>query len=201
MQLTQRGQGEGEFLYTLPQIRKDLIENVTYSPLKIDLYSVSQISLKRRNSKQHLGYVFWVNLQKPFCRFLTPKVNSGTDMINPSIESSDFLFWYKKIWSRIFENFMKSRQIKFHEFKFSVCSHTLNFKIWNLVCLFLTKFSKLKLKIFLMPKQKIRDFDWWVDHIYVTFNFWCEKAAKRFLWIDSSALSALLHFAWRKAIE
>ena len=33
---------------------------------------------------------------KKFCRFLTPKDKSRTNMINPSIESSDFLFWYEK---------------------------------------------------------------------------------------------------------
>ena len=67
---------------------------------------------------------FLTHFTKKFCRFLTPKVKSGTDMINPSIESSDFLFWYEKIWSRIFENFVGNRQSTFHEFKFSVCLHT-----------------------------------------------------------------------------
>ena len=39
---------------------------------------------------------FLTHFTKNFCRFLTPKVKSGTDMINPSIESSDFLFWHGK---------------------------------------------------------------------------------------------------------
>ena len=34
-------------------------------------------------------------------------------MINPSIESSDFLFWHKKIWSRIFENFVETDKAHF----------------------------------------------------------------------------------------
>ena len=55
-------------------------------------------------------------------------------MINPSIESSDFLFWQQKNFNQIFENFLGNRQSRLHEFKFSVCvcvcvyTHTLNFK-------------------------------------------------------------------------
>ena len=71
-----------------------------------------------RNSKGRSHFT------KNFCRCLTPKVKSGTDMISPSIESSDFLFWNEKILSRIFENFVGNRQSTFHEFKFNVCSHT-----------------------------------------------------------------------------
>ena len=33
---------------------------------------------------------------------------------------------------------------------------------------------------FFMPKEKIRTFDWWVDHISATFNFRCEKAENVF---------------------
>ena len=50
---------------------------------------------------------------------------------------------------------MGNRQSTFHQFKFSVCLHTPKiFKIWNLVCLFSTKFSKLQLKIFLCQNRK-----------------------------------------------
>ena len=56
-----------------------------------------QLEIEKRNSKGRSGYTFWLILQKNFCRFLTPKIKSGTDMINPSIESSDFLFWHEKI--------------------------------------------------------------------------------------------------------
>jgi hypothetical protein len=45
--------------------------------------------------KRALRVHFLTHFTKTFCRFLTPKVKSGTDMINPSIESSDFLFWHK----------------------------------------------------------------------------------------------------------
>ena len=75
--------------------------------------------------KRALRVHFLTHFTKNFCRFLTPKVKSGTDMINPLIENSDFLFWHKKIWSRIFENFVGNRQSTFHGFKFSVCLHTL----------------------------------------------------------------------------
>ena len=78
--------------------------------------------------KRALRVHFLTHFTKTFCRFFTPKVKSGTDMINPSIESSDFLFWHEKIWSRIFENFVGNRQSTFHEFKFSVCLHTPKFQ-------------------------------------------------------------------------
>ena len=74
--------------------------------------------------KRALRVHFLTHFTKNFRRLLTPKVKSDTDMINPSIESSDFLFWHEKIWSRVFENFVGNRQSTFHEFKFSVCVYT-----------------------------------------------------------------------------
>ena len=91
----------------------------------------NNLKIDERNPKERSGYTFWLILQKNFCRVLTPKIKSGTDMINPSIESSDFLFWHEKILSQIFENFVGNRQSTLHKFKFSVCLHTVNFKIWN----------------------------------------------------------------------
>ena len=35
-------------------------------------------------------------LQNLFCRFLSEKFKRGSDMINPSIESSDTVFWYER---------------------------------------------------------------------------------------------------------
>ena len=67
---------------------------------------------------------FLTHFTKKFYRFLTLKVKNGTDIINPSTKSFDFLFWHEKIWSLIFKNFVENRQSTFHEFKFSVCLHT-----------------------------------------------------------------------------
>ena len=65
-------------------------------------------------------------------------------MINPSIESSDFLFWHKKNLNCFFENFVENRQTKFHILKFRVC----------VLCLFPTKFWKIQLKMFLWQNRK-----------------------------------------------
>ena len=46
--------------------------------------------------KRALRVHFLTHFTKNFCFFLTPKVKSGTDIINPSIESSEFLFWHEK---------------------------------------------------------------------------------------------------------
>jgi hypothetical protein len=51
---------------------------------------------REANFKRALRAHILTHFTKNFCRFLTPKVKSGTDMISPSIESSDFLFWHKK---------------------------------------------------------------------------------------------------------
>ena len=59
------------------------------------IFNKMRKQLERRNSKGRSGH-FLTNFTKNFCRFLTPKVKNGTDMINPSIESSDFLFWHEK---------------------------------------------------------------------------------------------------------
>ena len=64
-----------------------------------------------------------------------------------SIESSDFLFWHvKQFWLRFLKLFLK---IDTTNSIWRVFAHTLNFKIWNLVCLFL---NKSWLKFFLMSK-------------------------------------------------
>ena len=82
--------------------------------------------LERRNSKRRSGYTFGLILQKLWPLSQT-KVKSGTDLINPSIESSDFLFWHEKILTWISENFVENRQTKFSYFEiYGVCKHTLN---------------------------------------------------------------------------
>jgi len=54
------------------------------------------VHIEMQNSKGRSGHIFLPHFTKNFCRFLTPKVKSGTDTINPSIESSDFLFCHKQ---------------------------------------------------------------------------------------------------------
>jgi uncharacterized membrane protein len=82
--------------------------------LKIKIFALREAKFKRV-LKLHFLTQFTKNLLP-----LTPKVKSDTDMINPSIKSSDFLFWHEKIWSRIFENFVGNRQSTFHILKFRV---------------------------------------------------------------------------------
>jgi hypothetical protein len=105
--------------------------------------------------KKALRVLFLTHFTKKFCRFLTPKVKSSTDMINPLIESSDFLFLRIKknlIW--IFENFVKNRQSTFHEFKFSISKCEIefvcfrqNFQKFNSKCFFCAKNRKSELSI------------------------------------------------------
>ena len=86
----------------------------------LPIFNFGKQKIERWNSKGRSGYTFWLIFTKNVCRFRTPKVKSGTDMISPSIESSDFLFWHEKICSRIFENFVGNRQSTFHILKFSL---------------------------------------------------------------------------------
>ena len=114
--------------------------------------------------QHHHTYLFrlvFLHFTKNSCRFLTPKVKSDTDMINPSIESSDFLFWHEKIWDRIFENFVETDKVHFTSSNLvcaCVFTHTLNFKIRNLLCLFSTKFSKFPTQNFFNVKIENRSF-------------------------------------------
>ena len=48
--------------------------------------------------KRALRLQFWLNFQNLFCRFLISKLWSDPDVINPSIKSSDFLFWHEKLF-------------------------------------------------------------------------------------------------------
>ena len=91
---------------------------------KKDAKKNSHLRHREAKFKRALRSHFLTHFTKNFCRFLTPKVKSGTDMISPSIESCHFLFWHKKILNWIFENFVENRQSTFHKLKFSVCLHT-----------------------------------------------------------------------------
>ena len=103
--------------------------------------------VERRKFKRVLRVHFLTHFTKNVCRFLTPKVKSGTDMINPINRKLWFsILAWKKFLSWVFENFVENRQTKFHILKFRVCKHTLNLNSWNVLCLFPTKFSKIQLK-------------------------------------------------------
>ena len=78
---------EQEFFHDVPSNLHNTSEHPTYREAKF---------------KRALRVHFLTHLTKNFCHFLTREVKSGTDMINPSIESADFLFWHEKIWSRHF---------------------------------------------------------------------------------------------------
>ena len=63
-----------------------------------NIHNYIDSSIRDAKFKRALRSHFLTHFTKNFCHFLTPKVKSGTDMINPSIESSDFLFWQKKLF-------------------------------------------------------------------------------------------------------
>ena len=51
------------------------------------------INVERRNSKERSGSTLFDSFyKKTFAAFSDQKLKNGTDMISPSIESSDFLF-------------------------------------------------------------------------------------------------------------
>ena len=114
--------------------------------------------IERRNSKGRSGYTFWLILQKTFAVFSHQKLKVAQIWSTHQSKALIFYFGIKKIVSWIFENFVENRQTKFHILKFRVCKHTLNLNSWNVLCLFPTKFSKLKLKIFFYVKIENQSF-------------------------------------------
>ena len=116
-------------------------------------------------------------------------------MINPSIESSNFLFWHENILSWVFEDFVENRQTKFHILKFRVCKHTLNFNLWNVLCLFPTKSSKTQLKIFPCHNRKL---ELSIDGLIISVPLLTFGVQKRqnfvVKWVKKCTLSALLNF-------
>ena len=132
------------------------------------------------NLKGRSGYSFDSIYKIYFASFLHRRFEVIQIWFTHQSTALIFYFGMKKVFSPIFEGFVGNRQTKFHILKFRVCKHTLNLNSWNVRCLFPTKFSKIRLKIFFMPKSKIGAFDWWVNHIYATFNFRCEKVTKGF---------------------
>ena len=132
--------------------------------------------------KRALRVHFLTHFTKKFCRFPTPKVKSGTYMINPSIESSDFLFWHKKnFWVGFLKILRETDKVHF------TCS--------NLVCVCVythPKFQNMKFslsvshKFFKNPTQnffdaKIENQSFRLMGWSYLCNFRCEKAAKVFL--------------------
>ena len=73
---------------------------ITETPLGKTIWSWNHlcviIQFREAKFKRAPRVHFLTHFTKNFYRFLTLKVKSGTDMINPWIESSNFLFWYKK---------------------------------------------------------------------------------------------------------
>ena len=63
--------------------------------------------------KRALRVHFLTHFTKNVCHFLTPKVKNGTDMINQSIESSDFLFWHEKFLIRFLKILWETDKVHF----------------------------------------------------------------------------------------
>ena len=119
---------------------------------------------------------------KNICRFLTPKIKTGTDMINPSIESSDFLFWQEKQFG-----------VRFLKILWE--TDKVHFTSSNLVCVYThPKFQNMKFSLYVFDKifkiptpnflyAKNRKSELSIDGLIISaiFNSRCEKAAKVFL--------------------
>ena len=91
--------------------RKKFVRSTVNSPQGCPLFTDKLgitycFGFREAKFKRALRVHFLTHFTKHFCRFLPPKVKSGTDMTNPSsIESSDFLFWHKKqFWVGFLKN-------------------------------------------------------------------------------------------------
>ena len=107
-----------------------------------------------------------------------------------------FYFDMKNFFNLIFKNLWKTDKVNFNKFKFNVCLHTLNFKIWNLVCLFSTNFQKSDSKIFWCQNRKS---ELSIDGLIICGSlqsFVVRKRQNKFCNISQNCnLSALLNFA------
>ena len=91
---------------------------------------ISILHREWRNLKGWLRIHFLLILQNFLCAYLVLRIRIDPDMINISIESSDFYFDMKKNCEyRIFEISVGNRQSTFKIFNSSVCLHTLKLKI------------------------------------------------------------------------
>ena len=78
-------------------------------------------NLERWNSKGTQGTILNNVSKKVLALSYT---QSDPYMINPSIESYNFLLWHEKKLIVEIVNFIGNRKIKFHEFKLRVCVNT-----------------------------------------------------------------------------
>ena len=90
-----------------------------------------------------------------FTLFLPKKLKvSPIWILTHQSKAQNFYFDHdKKFDSNFWNLFWKTDKVKFHKLKFSVCLHTNSISnLWNWICLFFTKFSKIRLKIFFISK-------------------------------------------------
>ena len=88
----------------------------------------------------------------------------------------------KKLESDFWKCFMEITQSEFDEFKFnSVFTHTLNFKTWNFVCLFLRNFFKTQTQHFYHVKidNQSLSIGCVLNYILVTSKLCCKIAANK----------------------
>ena len=80
---------------------------------------------------------------------------------------------YKKFCVGFFKILWENRQSTFHEFKFSVCLHTptLNFKIWNLVCLFFYQIFKYPAQNVFYAGWQNRKSQLFIDGLIISVQF------------------------------
>ena len=80
-------------------------KNIFFSQRGDPDHKTSQMVGKPPGAKFVLRVDFLTDFTKKFCRFLTLKAKIRTEMINLSIESSDFLFWHDKNFESKFSKF------------------------------------------------------------------------------------------------
>ena len=109
--------------------------------------------IERWNSKGRSGYSFDWFYKIYFAAFLHRSFEVIQIWLTHQSKALIFYFGMKNFLSMIFENLWETDKVNFTSSNLMcVYTHTLNFKIWNLVCLLPTKFSKIQLKNVFMPK-------------------------------------------------
>ena len=110
--------------------------------------------------KRALRLQFWLNLQKfIFAAFLHRSFEVIQIWLTHQSKTLIFFFGMKSFFNLIFGNLWKTGKVNFTSSNLvCVFTHILNFKIWNLVCLFSTKFLKIRLHNFSYEKIENQSF-------------------------------------------
>ena len=141
--------------------KKTDLQNFNFLPFALLVFLI----YREAKSKRWLRVSFFLDFRNFIFASSAARIKKYSQVINISIESYKFLFWHGKKFEIRIAIFLWKTDRKNSKILNLVCVNTQNFKKLNFVCLFSTDISQAWFRFFLVPKQKLIAFDWYINHL------------------------------------